>query len=149
MKVNPWSLARPTWTPQRKTFTDPAHPGVEFTLTVRPLDGCELMLAVEQAEQQIEMWVKGKDGQPPLDYPLGGSVRLSEGLLRSVALIEAQQRQLDRTPLDPENFYDANDLIGIAYNAPAAWNGLAAWAQKYLNLSESAAGNAAGADGAS
>lgn len=129
-KTNPWSLARPVYQPVTETFTDPRHPKATFTLTVRPLDACELMLALEQAAEAVEKWITGKPGEAALDYPLGeGKVRLSETLLRAVTLIEAQQRQPDGNPYTPDEFYTSDDLIGLAHLAPDAWSRIGPWAR--------------------
>ena len=145
-KQNPWALARPAWTPETATFTDPRHPGVEFTLTVRPLDGCELMLALERAAELAEEWITGKGDAPANAYPLGGGeVKLSDTMLRSAVLIEAQQLKPDGTPYAAEGHYDWNDLIGIAFNAPAAWSRLGPWAQGLLSQPDLKPGNGSGA----
>lgn len=141
-KHNPWALARPDWKAERETFSDPRHPGVEFGLTVRPLDGAELMLAFERADDLCAEWVRGRNGEAPNAYPLGGgTVKLSEALIRSAVLIEAQQLQPGGEPYTPDEFYDHNDLIGIAVNAPLAWSKLAPWAQSKLAPGEEDSGN--------
>lgn len=145
-KQNPWALARPAFAPETATFSDPHHPGVEFTLTCRPLDAVSLMLAFEAADKLCEKWITGKGNAPALTYPLGGGqVRLSETLLRVAALVDAQQLQPNGEPFTPEEYYNVDDLIGIAYNAPVAWSQLAPWAQSKLNL-DADAGNLPGAE---
>ena len=141
-KYNPWALARPVWKPETETFTDPRHPDASFTITVRPLDAPELMLGLERADDLISQWVTGKNGQPPNAFPLGGgTVKLSASLVRAAVLIEAQQQQPGGEPYTPDEFYDFNDLIGIAANASAAWSRLAPWAQSRLTELEEEPGN--------
>lgn len=143
-KQNPWALARPEWKTETRSFTDARHPGVDFTLTVRPLDGCELLLAYEKAEQMIETWLNGQNVYP---NPMGGAPpKLSERLLQGVCLLELQQQQIDGSPYDPDNYYSADDLIGLAHNAANAWGKISVWSQGLLQKVDSEPGNGSGAD---
>jgi len=147
-KVNPWSLPVRTWKPATKSFTDPDVPGVDFTLTVRPLDGCELMLALETADTLIQRYIGSETKDPEQDYPFPG-VALSERLLQGACLIAAQQLQPDGEPYDPENYYNVDDLIGVAARAGKAWGALSSWASGFLDAPEGPKGNAGSAAGKS
>jgi hypothetical protein len=146
-KVNPWSLARKAPAPQTKSFTDPDHPGAEFSFTCRKLDACELMLANEKAAELVARWITGENGQGPLEYPLG-RVRFSESLLLRVVLAEMMQQDEQGSPYAGADAYNADDLIGLAHNAGTAFAGLCEWVQQ-VQGGGVPEGNAPGADAGS
>lgn len=150
-KVNPWSLKRPDNTFETRTITDEAHPGVEFTLSLRPLSGAELMMATEASEANIVLWVRGdpEKGTPPNRYPCEGEPPIiTEGLVRMATMIEQMQKTVQGEPYDPDSFYSFGDLVGLSHVTRGAWLSLALWAQDRLNAtSEALQGNEVGAAG--
>src|SRR5579862_8287222 len=81
-KVDPFRLKRPVRTSETRTLTDPDQPGVEFTFTLRRLDGAEQMVAGEEAQEQIQTWVTGSRDRPASQFPFvdGQEVQVTEAL---------------------------------------------------------------------
>lgn len=142
-KVNPWSLERKVPAAETRTFPDPEYPGVEYTFTCRPLDGCEALLMLERSQEYIEEWVEGKDGEAPT-FPLGGGEAvITASLCRTAALIETMQ-------CGPEaERYLFADLVGIAFNSSEAWLSLQEWIGQLSSRRSNAEGNSPSADGSS
>src|SRR5579872_5292339 len=91
-KVDPFALKRPISVPKTKTFTDPANPGVELTLTICPGTEFGAQLAnMERAQKYIQDYIKGRDGGPPAPLPPvdGKEIALNESLCSVIAFLES------------------------------------------------------------
>jgi hypothetical protein len=146
-KKNPWSLKRPAAKPVTRTFTDPQFPGEEWTLTARPLTGCELMLVTERSAAEAAKWLD-EDGTQRETYPLGeGKVKLSTALFQTVGMLEAMQQDEAGAPYAPDDFYTQVDLIGLAHQTTSAWGEINTWLGEVLASGKRpASGNSPGAD---
>jgi hypothetical protein len=145
-KPKPYTLPRLEEITETRTFTDPAQPGVEITLTLSVPPDYGISLAVmEKGGKYAEQYVNGTaDGPPAPLPPVGGKpLVLSESLCSIVAFLE----QVEVTD-DPENDpkYDFYDWVSLSATMPTAFDEIAEWAN---SLRVQASKNAKNSPGAS
>ena len=115
-RVNPFSLKRGEGRVVSRTLTDPER-SLEVPLTLRRLDGLELLKAVDRGNEYKALYLTGKDGKPPqvLLDPDDEPLAISESLCETVAMLELME-----VPPEGEKPYNFHE-----------W---AIWAQRSLSI---------------
>jgi hypothetical protein len=120
-KLNVLALPRPKRVEETRTFTDPAQPGVELTLTLRSPDLAQLMWADEQAKAYL-LEFTAEDGSSLYVDPISGErIPVSENLCKTVAVFESMQFGA------AEERYGWMDTIAIMLAMPSAWLEISPW----------------------
>lgn len=122
-KVNLQALPRPVRRVETRTFTDPAHPGVEVEVTLRAPDAYDLTRVGVAAD---EFLLAFKDNCYPLAN--GEMVQVDESLARVLFSLQLMQPE---TVVDP---YQAEDFLGMLVNMPSAWAALSAWLSEWITV---------------
>jgi hypothetical protein len=138
-KIDPFKLKRPKRVAETRTFTDPDQPGEEITLTLRRLDGAEQMVAVEEAQAQIETWITGSKDRPASQFPFvdGREVKMTEALCLACQMLWAMQ-----CPEDAHERYNFFELVAFSVTMPYAWSRIGEWMQSILTPKVQAIGAA-------
>lgn len=122
-KLNVLGLRRPPRRVETRTFTDPAQPGKELTLTLGAQDVVVGGRASDLTQDLIEKYVHPPDETEPNAFPMEGDepIFLSEILCQQVGVIAESQ-------LGPEaERYTPEEIIAVAVAMPDAWTQILAW----------------------
>lgn len=136
---NPYTLPRPKLRQETRTFTDPAQPGVEITLTFRALDGLEALKVGGDARRLIEEWAPSEANGFISHIPLpdGELLEPSEDLLQTVAMLVKMQVP----PGEGDLPYDLIAWLGVATRFPSAWLKILEWAGELSTAGSNREGN--------
>lgn len=133
-RANPWQHATGKRVRHReeKTFTDGAT-GFEVTLCFEALDEPAVGQAADLfLEHQQKYLARRKDGSAllPLPTPKGGIARLSEYLLRRIAMFQVMEKPGPDTDTWPpgEDRANVSWWYGVASEHPDLWEQVYVWA---------------------
>lgn len=126
-KVNLLSLPPVVRPEETRTFTDPAQPGVELSLTFRRISIWEMSVATENARELVKL-----GGLPAA----GEVVLLTEQFCQTLCTLEAMQ-------CGPEDErYTAQEFVGLFAGMPKAGEQVLAWAGELNSDEDPDEGNA-------
>jgi hypothetical protein len=124
-KLDPFQLNRPETKKATKTFTDPANPGKELTLTLRSLDDAESQLAFEEAQTFYFIYCGDPENRVPAQRPFppvkGRGVALSKYLFRNAAVLCRMQDG------DSADHYNVEQMIALMVTMPTAMKEVMSW----------------------
>jgi hypothetical protein len=139
-KLNPYTLSLSEPRSETKSFTDPAQPGTELTLTLAPPQDTTVFLAIdEQAEANAETYI----GHPEKLVPYRGRLpRVTRELCRVIAILQVMEE-----PPGGEPRYDFGSWAMLFVTMGSAMADVVAWATRLLQEGQTDSGNASAARG--
>lgn len=153
-RIDPFAGARAEPIIETKSFTDPRHPGKEWTLTLKGMETDEASVVADTTEEVCAQYLppghpdgdrlREAYGMEYVEFPyIGGRpVKISRTLLTNAATIQAmQQAQGKEAP------YELPELVAFSVTWSKAWREVCAWANDLNRQVREQQGNASGAVG--
>lgn len=143
--INFHSLAAPERKKHERTFTDPAHPGLELLLVLEEPDALTDYLAAEVSGELVKRYIEG-DAElqmPAQPFMVGDEARtLSPLLCDDVGRVVAMQ------PAGWTDAYQPEEVLQMAFKARGLWLQVRRWARELYRGAQEQLPNASGTPGA-
>ena len=142
--INFHSLAAPPRKKLERTFTDPAHSGLELVLVLEEPDALTDYGAAEVSAELVRRYIDGDPalGMPAQPFVVGDDARsLNPLLCDDVGRVVAMQAEgwADR--------YEPEEVLQMAFKAPGLWRQVRRWVREVYAGGQQALPNGSGALG--